>query len=164
MKKIILPLLIVSCNIAFAQNASTPALSVIDSINNAFNAHDIKTYVSYFADDAVFYNVADYKVETKGKRAIENLYNGWFYLIPDFSTKVNNRYINGNTVIEEFEMSGTVKALLPGYSENLKDKTFNVKVCSVSVFENDKVKSLTIYYDYLSMLNQLGWTNIVPGH
>jgi len=164
MKKLIAPLLLLISNLVFAQAAVEPTMSMIDSINVAFNNHDLQTYLSYFSDDAVFYNSADDKVITKGKKAIENLYNTGFYLIPDFRVTVSNTYVSGNTVVEEFMFSGTVNVVPPGYPESIKGKTFNTKACSVATFENGKIQSIKTYYDYLTMLNQLGWVNIVPGH
>jgi len=148
----------------YSQPASAETDTLINVVNKAFNEHNVKEYVSYFSDDAVFYNTPDYKDSVKNKQAFEQLVIGWFTLVPDMKTKVNHTYISGNTVIEEFDLSGTVKALLPGYPANLKDKSFNVKACSVATIENGKIKTLNMYWDYLSMLNQLGWTNIVPGH
>jgi len=148
----------------YSQTSLTETETLINAVNKAFNEHNIKEYVSYFSDDAVFYNTPDYKDSVNNKQAFEQLVTSWFFLIPDLTTKVNHTYISGNTIVEEFDLSGTVKALLPGYPANLKDKSFNVKACSVGTIENGKIKSLYMYWDYLSMLNQLGWTNIVPGH
>jgi steroid delta-isomerase-like uncharacterized protein len=165
MKKMFFLLVTLACfNAAFSQTSSSNIETLVAAADKAFNEHNVQEYVSYFADDAIFYNVVDYKQPITGKQAIEQLVNGWFALIPDVTTKINQTYINGNTVIEEFEFGGTVKAVLPGYPADIKDKTFNVKACTVTTIENGEVKTMNMYYDYLSILNQLGWTGIVPGH
>jgi hypothetical protein len=138
--------------------------TLVAAADKAFNDHNIKEYVSYFSDDASIYSTVDYKEPVKGKQAIEQLVSGWFAITPDIKSKTYHIYISGDTVIEEFEFGGTVGVILPGYPENLKNKSYNVKACSVSTIENGKIKTMNLYYDYLSILNQLGWTNIVPGH
>jgi len=153
-----------ACSVFTLTKISSAQTSIIIAATKAFNDHDIKKYISYFSDDAELYNTADYKEPAKGIQAIEQLIAGWFMLIPDVTTKVIRTYTYENIVIEEFEFSGTVKALLPGYPENLKDKSFNVKACSVTTLQDEKIKTINMYWDYLSLLNQLGWKNIVPGH
>ena len=148
----------------YSQPASAETETFINAVNKAFNEHNIKEYVSYFSDDAVLYSTVDYKDPVNGKQAIEQLVTGWFSLIPDLTTTVKDTYTSGNTVIEEFNFSGTIRGTVPGYPENLKDKSFDLKACSVATIEKGKIKTLNMYWDYLSMLNQLGWTNIVPGH
>ena len=163
MKKIFIALLVyITTTSAFSQTSDIS--EIVAAATKAFNDHNIKEYMSYFSDDAELFNTVDYKTPVKGKQAVEQLVAGWFMLIPDVNTKVNHTYIHGNTVIEEFEFGGTVKVILPGYPENLKDKSFTVKACTVTTLENGKIKTMNMYYDYLSLLNQLGWTNIVPGH
>jgi steroid delta-isomerase-like uncharacterized protein len=165
MKKMFFLFITLACfDAAFSQTSSSDIETLVAAADKAFNEHNIQEYVSYFADDAEMYSTVDYKEPVKGKEAIEQLVTGWFTLIPDMATKENHTYVNGNTVIEEFEFGGTIKALLPGYPPDLKDKTFNVKACTVTTIENGKVKTMNMYWDYLSLLNQLGWTNIVPGH
>lgn len=164
MKKIFIALFVCTCFTFILLQTVSAQTEIIDAANKAFNDHNVQDYVALFSDDAQYFSNVDYKETVKGKDALTQLVTGWFTIIPDISARISHSYISGNTVIEEFEFSGTIKALLPGYPESLKDKSFNVKACSVSTLENGKVKTMNMYWDYLSMLNQLGWTNIVPGH
>lgn len=165
MKKLLILLIAAGCfQTVYCQSSSNENETMFAAMDKAFNDHNMKEYFSYFADDCVFWNSVDYKVIIKSKQAMESQYNGWFYLIPDMKASVIRRYSMDNIVVEEFEFGGTIKVVPPGFPETIKDKSFSTRACSVSTLENGKIKSVNMYYDYISMLNQLGWTNIVPGH
>ncbi len=65
---------------------------------NAYNAHDVNAFLSFYADDATLYNFPDQQI-AKGKEAMRKMY-GFLEKMPGLHVTVSNRIVRNNVIID----------------------------------------------------------------
>ncbi|WP_188316249.1 amidohydrolase family protein [Chitinophaga agrisoli] len=65
---------------------------------NAYNAHDLHAFLSFYADDATLYNFPDQQI-AKGKETMRKMY-GFLEKAPGLHVTVSNRIVRNNVIID----------------------------------------------------------------
>ncbi len=82
----------------------------LQAIAAAFDAHDLDTIMSYFADDAVFdapRGPDEWGSRVIGKQAIREAFAGRFEGIPDVRYTDDDHFVAGNRGCSEWTLRGT---------------------------------------------------------
>ncbi|MCR9173491.1 MAG: nuclear transport factor 2 family protein [bacterium] len=80
--------------------------SIVQLSLDAYNNHDFELFMSYFHEDVEMYNLNECEPYTKGKEAVGDLYEAYFEASPDLHSKILNRMVFGNTVIDYEYITG----------------------------------------------------------
>jgi hypothetical protein len=118
--------------------------AVVERAVEAYNAQDFDTYEQYFREDLRFCH-HNRGFEFHGRKAfIDTLRTFASELIPDRAFAAATRLLQaGNVVVREQSWGGTAIADVPGIAE--KGQTFSLDLCTVYVFDGDRVSQ---YHDY----------------
>jgi steroid delta-isomerase-like uncharacterized protein len=117
---------------------------------------DTQQFVSLFADDGYFYNVADgNKYYGKDIGVTVDVYAAAF---PDIHRKLDTFYFDDNVVIVELSLNGTHKGDLVTAAGTVPatGKEIHAPCCDVFHIENGKVTSFHCYLAVTIILKQLG--------
>ncbi len=90
--------------LSFAQNM-TPE-NIIQRQLETYNTGDIEGFMALFSDDVQLHNQADGKLVADGKSAVRDLYTNLFEKSPNLHSKLLNRMVLGNTVIDHEKITG----------------------------------------------------------
>ena len=90
--------------LSFAQNM-TPE-TIIQRQLETYNARDIEGFMALFSDDVELHNQADGRLVADGKSAVRDLYTNLFLKSPNLHSKLLNRMVLGNTVIDHEKITG----------------------------------------------------------
>lgn len=88
--------------ISMAQSSEKIVQQQLDFYNN----RDLTGFMSLFAEDATLVNQSDGKVLAKGKLEVEKIYANLFEQSPNLNSKLDNRMVLGNTVIDHERITG----------------------------------------------------------
>ena len=133
----------------------------IDRYNAAWNDHDIDAILEMHADDSVFENhtTGDLNV---GKDAIGNAIRGIFTVFPDLTFETRRQYIRDGLVVQEWTARGTHlgKMSRAGLAVEPTGRTVEYRGLDVIPLEDGKVARKDVYSDGVTLLRQLGLTQI----
>ncbi|MGB0507902.1 MAG: nuclear transport factor 2 family protein [Pikeienuella sp.] len=79
---------------------------------DAFNAHDVDTVMTHFADDCVFYAVGGpevYGAKIEGAEAIANAFSGVWAGMKDAHWAHHGHFVAGDRAVSEWTFSGTAE-------------------------------------------------------
>jgi imidazolonepropionase-like amidohydrolase len=82
---------------------STPEMLAQQQLN-AYNAHDLEAFLAPYAEDVEIYMFPD-KLQMKGKDAMRKDYQ-FITQLPNLHCRLVNRIVEGNTIIDQEEVSG----------------------------------------------------------
>ena len=117
-------------------------------------AHDLDSLVNTFGDDAEWHNKPTNDV-LHGYDAIRGFYGDLFAGFPDFWLDIQNRRTAGDAIIVDGLFGGTHKGSWMGIAPT--GNNVSVPFCAVFTFtSDDRIKSEIVYYDRLTILEQLG--------
>ena len=120
-------------------------------------AHDLDSLVSTFGDDPEWHNKPSNDV-LHGHEAIRGFYGGLFTGFPDFWLDIRSRRAAEDTIIVEGLFGGKHEDEWMGIPPT--GKKVSIPFCAVFTFTaDDRIKSEIVYYDRLTLLEQLG---IIP--
>ncbi len=126
----------------------------------AWNSHDIDKILAFYADDCLYEGVAG-GTTAHGKQEVAANLKRTFTDYPNSKLEFSSTFYCENVVCGEFVMSGT-----QAHSSNpaipMTGKSFSVRGGYFSEWQNDKVKRHTIYYDYLTIMRQMGFMPSPP--
>ena len=117
----------------------------------AWNSHDTEKIVSFYTDDIVYENLG---IVYRGKEAIRAVDNYLFGAFPDVNCEVKSSFICGDWSASEWVMSGTHKGDIPGLPAT--GKRFSIRGASVAELKEGKIKRISHYYNWMTLLEQLG--------
>lgn len=118
------------------------------------NAHDLEAVMETFSENPR-YDDEPWGEHHMGWEAVRGFYERLFEVAPDLSVEVLKRYVTGEAVIIECEISGTQLGWWRGLPPTGRHVRFSL--CSVYTFEEgDKLAGERIYYDRATVLGQLG--------
>ena len=133
----------------------------IDRYNAAWNDHDVDSIVAMHTDESVFENhtTGDLNV---GREAIGNAIRGIFTVFPDLTFETRRQYIRDDLVIQEWTAHGTHlgKMTRSGMEVEPTGKTVEYRGMDVIPIEAGKVARKDVYSDGVTLLRQLGLTEI----
>jgi steroid delta-isomerase-like uncharacterized protein len=113
---------------------------------NAYNAHDVEKYLSYFADDIVYKSVP-LEAVSNGKEELRASLKRGFEQVPDARIEVTSYFTSGNRECMEYLLTGTH----PGTAVR-----FSVRAVLITELTGDKTRRVSVYYDSAEMTRQLG--------
>lgn len=136
---------------------------VLDKLNDALLAKDIKTAAECYAEDAVV--IAPDQGEIRGREHILEYHRPFVDAFSDMSFDFVAKHECGNVAIDETVVTGrnTGSLTLPS-GEHLPatGKTMQVRECDVAVVEDGVITSHRFYWDQASFLEQLGLMPDMP--
>ena len=134
------------------------AVMLAEEFTNAQNAHDGAKLGELVADDVAYWDPS-LPAAITGRMAVENYFKESWKSFPDANVKVLNRIESGDQVVDEVEWSGTQKGAInvPGQPPiPPTGKRVWGKAVAVARTKAGKITSLSVYYDNMSMMTQLG--------
>ncbi len=105
MAKILLSVLLIFYYNMLSSQMLTPE-QVVQKNLDFYNARNIDGFMSLFADDIKFYNFSDGKVTITGLDECRKIYNELFDLSPDLHSKIIQRIVFDNKVIDHEYITG----------------------------------------------------------
>jgi hypothetical protein len=88
-----------------AEKENTPA-EIVEAQLVAYNVGDIDAFMAVFHDDISIWNFGDEKPRVEGFEQVKNIYAQLFEASPNLHSKVVNRTIIGNKVLDYEYISG----------------------------------------------------------
>jgi steroid delta-isomerase-like uncharacterized protein len=133
----------------------------IDRYNAAWNAHDPEAIVAMHTEDSVFENHVTGDVNI-GREQIGKAIRGIFSVFPDLSFEGRRQYIREDLVVQEWTARGTHEGTMTRAGIQVPPTGRKVKYKGMDVIpiENGLVARKDVYSDSITLLRQLGLTDI----
>jgi steroid delta-isomerase-like uncharacterized protein len=133
----------------------------IDRYNQAWNDHDVDSIVEMHTDDSVFENHTTGDVNV-GRDAIGTAIRGIFTVFPDLRFETRRAYLREDLVVQEWTAHGTHlgKMNRAGLEVEPTGKKVEYRGMDVIPIENGRVARKDVYSDGVTLLRQLGLTEI----
>ena len=119
---------------------------------DAENKHDIAGVIATF--DQPKYEVMPLGAVLDGAQPVTDFLSGVFSGFPDFAAQVPSLTHAENGVIAEGHFTGTHKHDWSGIPAT--GRAVNVPFCAIFVFEEDRCLGERLYFDFATLLRQLG--------
>jgi steroid delta-isomerase-like uncharacterized protein len=132
---------------------NTDPTSVVRAWTDALNRHDAEAALAYIGDDSVFTNTGT------GQRFIgvaENRahYVDLFAVWPDVHFETIKLFGSGEYFVKEWIMTGVHSGDLPGLPAT--GRSFRIQGAGVGVVRGGKVADVTEYWNFATLLAQVG--------
>lgn len=105
MKYLLICAVLSSCVFATYGQSLTPE-EVVQGSLDAYNAHEFEKFMSYFHENIEMYELHECEPSVKGIDAVRKRYQSYFEASPDLHSKIENRMVFGNTVIDYEYITG----------------------------------------------------------
>jgi steroid delta-isomerase-like uncharacterized protein len=134
---------------------------LIDRYNAAWNDHDVDAILTMHTDDSVFENHTTGDINV-GKDAIGKAIRGIFTVFPDLEFETRRQYIRDDLVVQEWTARGTHlgKMTRAGLEVEPTGQQVEYRGMDVIPIEDGKVARKDVYSDSVTLLRQLGLTEI----
>ena len=132
MKKAVLTFLVLLPILLMAQSHKKVTEDFLQSFADAFNAHDVKTIMSYMTEDCVFEASAGPDSDGEkftGQEHVRNAFENVFTTFPDAHWGNAKHFVLGDRGFSEWIFTGT----------KLDGAKVEVKGCDLFTFKNDKI-------------------------
>ncbi len=103
MKTLIISCCLFFCSMGFSQ---TEAEKVVQGSLDAYNAHDFEKFMSFFSEDIEMYELHESEPSVKGIEEVRKRYKDYFDASPELHSKIKNRMVFGNKVIDYEYITG----------------------------------------------------------
>jgi len=146
-------IILIASGCVFSQATEEDLLAVYEAANNALNAHDVDTMMSFWADDIVYDYVAA-PPPADGKEEVAAFFGAIFQGFPDFHVEQRRILAAGNNLVTECTVTATHSGEwmgIPATGNGIQSIHMDVLE-----FEGDKLVHLTTYDDSVSFLVQIG--------
>lgn len=100
-------------------------------------------------------------IKRRGQQGYRDYLNIWLTAMPDFQFEVKNMQANNDWVVTEFTGRGTNNGPLNSSEGPIMPtgKKVEVQFCELFQIKNGKIVKGTLYFDYATLIKQLG---VVP--
>lgn len=105
MKKLLPTFVFILLPLLMTAQTQTPEQTVQANLD-AYNAHDIEAFMSYFADDIEMYNFNDGKQTANGIEEVRAIYGPYFKTSPELHSKILKRTVFDNKVMDHEYITG----------------------------------------------------------
>jgi steroid delta-isomerase-like uncharacterized protein len=133
---------------------ATDVKKIINDYVSSFNSHDLNKALSFWTDDSIYENLAQ-GIVTHNKKELSAWFDLSFFNTPDLKFEVKSVFGGDEWVGIEWVMSGTHT-----HSSNpaipATGKTFSVRGASIYQLRNGKIVRETGYWNYVTVMQQLG--------
>jgi steroid delta-isomerase-like uncharacterized protein len=126
--------------------------TIVEGMFDALNARDYARAAGAIAEHCDWHSVATEGVH-RGPGAIVSGLREFVAAFPDWRADVKNVISSGDTVVIEWDSSGTFRNAFRGRQAN--GKRFRRRGCSVAEVEGGKIVRYRDYYDRATLLQQL---------
>jgi steroid delta-isomerase-like uncharacterized protein len=135
-------------------------LNLERKIIDSFNHHNLKEAEQYVDEKCQFIDVP-FNMKGQGLDGFRQFVGGWEKAFPDSKMVVTNMIGNDDTVVIEFTGTGTHRGPLvtPQGEIPPTGKHVEIPFTEIDKIRNGKVVESKIYYDALTMLQQVGVVN-----
>ena len=132
-------------------------IGIARDLIDAFNAKDGERFKKQLSATVVYDEVGTNR-KFQGSDAWLQVWEQWRNAFPDLNGMITNAVASGNTVVQEITWQGTQSGplSLPGRTIPASGKRQITRTSLVLIFEGDRVKESRIYFDMLSLLQQIG--------
>lgn len=130
---------------------------IADAFLKALNAHDVAKLGEHLADNVTYWE-ANMPAPITGRKAVEDHFRENWKAFPDANVQLVNRMASEEWVVDEVAWSGTHKGPInaPGQTIPATGKRAQGPAVAVARTEKGKITRLSIYYDNLAFMMQLG--------
>jgi steroid delta-isomerase-like uncharacterized protein len=128
--------------------------------NAAWNVHDVDGIAAFYTDDCVKEDIAIGRA-TRGKQEMKALIGGAFTAMPDMKIELVTLFDCGDWAATEWIMSGSYSRDYPGMPV-ATGKRFSVRGASIMALRNGKISRISDYWNFASLLQQVGSTASGP--
>ena len=116
-------------------------------------AHQI--FTDNFITESINYNPTTWEeAHGKGPESMIHHIKGWLEIIPDAAMKIIEANENDDSVIETWELTGTMKGPMMGVEPT--NQKLTISGSTVSIFEGNKIKINKTLVDVYGLLHQIG--------
>jgi len=138
---------------------ATDAVKMLEDYYAAGNSHDVEKAASFFTDDLVYEDVPMAAVQ-RNKKEFRDSWNAFFTTCPDFKLEFKAIFATDAWAGSEWIMSGTHAGDWPGMPAT--GKSFSVRGASICELRGGKLRRESLYWDMVSLLQQLGFMPEMP--
>lgn len=131
------------------------AVKVMHKMFDAFNRHDLAAMQALYADSAVFMS-PEMEKPVVGAHHVKTIYGPLFEMAPNVKDEVKHYISNNGEVAVEFISTGTVENIGPADPEQMKGKTFELKIFARLKVKDGKIVEDVSYFDQMAFLKQVG--------
>ena len=124
--------------------------------NAAWNAHDVDRIATFYTDDCVKEDIAIGRA-TRGKDKMKALISGAFTAMPDLRIELVTLFDCGDWAATEWIMSGGYSKDFPGMPR-ATGRRFSVRGATVMELRDGKISRISDYWNFASLLQQVGST------
>jgi len=147
--------------VATGSETETKNLETVRAGFDAFNKHDWKALVGFYAADAVF-SAQMMPADLNGSKALEKHFKELGKAFPDIKSEISASWAAGDYVVVETTHTGTNKAAAPGMGiKKATKKPITLRSAHVFLLADGKVKQHWEFANGMAMAMQLGL--IPPG-
>ena len=141
--------------------AAADTKKVVNQVEKALNAHDLKKFRSFHAENVVL-QAPDNPEPIRGIDSVAKWYKTFFDAFPDMHATVERSVNQGEWLAVEYTITGTHKGPLPGpggVTVPPTNKTVRIANLSLYRVKGGKVAEVHEYFDQLAFISQLGLSN-----
>ena len=120
---------------------------IVEKIFESWDQHDTEAWMKLLSDDMTFVG----QRSTYGKEGVRE--SPEFLAFPDSKFRIERMVSQGNTIVVEYNMTGTNTGDLP--ERRATNKKIDHRIVSIFEFEAGKVKRWNTYFDLTKRLEQL---------
>jgi steroid delta-isomerase-like uncharacterized protein len=128
--------------------------------HQAFNDRKLEECAGYFSDGGIYRDIPRGKDFTGGDEIMDFL-QGWATAFSDGTVSDAHYTDGGDIVVSEFKARGTNDGNLGTFPAS--NEKIDLPYCEITRFDADgKIAQVTAYYDFFTLLMQLGHLQVVP--
>ncbi len=145
----------------------TAVLKLNDEAIAAWNMHSEEKFVALLDDNATW-RINNGNETYRGKREVREYFNRWQEAFPDLHLTVRSKMATEDTVVTEFEFSGTQNGVLH-LRRDVPDiepthREYRNAGCYVSKVKGGKIMDTNLYTNRMALVEQLGIENELMHH
>ena len=140
-------------------------IEIAKGLITAYNEKNWSKVKDMLAADAVYDEKGTHR-QIQGVGEIIDAWQGWAKAIPDSKATFVGEFASGDTAVFELVWKGVHTGPLqtPTGTIPASNKPIEVPACQVVQVEGGKVKSVSHYFDMLTLLTQIGATQSAAPH